>query len=671
MQAYLLNRSRTDVPWNICLPKFRNASADPPHVTATLGFCKSNCGSGPALNSRLEWLAPLSTWVFPMLVLLAQLPVGDLPQRFIDRYRVLDYVKIVWPYIEWVSVLGDPASAFVAAYSTLAKDFILSYSFLAKRTGKQEGELTPLDRSLMGLAMVASRTRPEEYPLAAFLPVLLSREISDHLMNPSVQGIINPKLRDQLYALKLILENGSLRLALYPNDAREILNSFGENDTTEKDSQTTLQEKLKNLERALTDIKTLSPVPVGVVGDEKHPEAPVTNSDDGDYIAADLLSAVSAVNLLWATNGVSTSSEREELQDIKTAPSPPVQPTSSYTEERKVLKDILHPSTAIKLIIQAIGRSRSNFLLSFAFPMIIVFTTIINTFNTAYKELGDQNTAQGIAYGTWYMWILILTVASNSAASALETSIVQDALRTTIGIRPRQIFVESVMSRNIFGNNANWFRWLETAGVPKTARIGILGPQDHEHRFHFIWHIVWQVLGWVWVGFACANAAAVSFTTPTVGLGCRSFNQVLYGGGTFIAAILRVFKSDTFERVDANPVPASQQRSREMPTWRKHAGAVVGMLYHTVCTLNVLILVVGTFLQISGFYNTCKCQALFGDDNTVIDISSPTKGRENARRYWLSMAWVAYGTAWGACGLAICARQFIFGLLEQEFKEED
>ncbi|KAF3937545.1 hypothetical protein ABW19_dt0202851 [Dactylella cylindrospora] len=647
MQAYLLNRSRTELPWNVCLPKYRNATDVYPVITATLGWCKANCGSGSSFNKRLEWLPPLTTWIFPMLVLLANLPVGDLPQRFIKDFAVLEYLSLLWPYVEWISVLGDPASAFCAAYSTLVKDFLLSWALLRNRSGSRK--LQPLDKSLIGLAMVASRTRPEEYSLAAFLPAGFSRLISEFLMNPEVAA--GHELRDSLFSLKNVFDNRNIKIEMGFGDARKMLNAFEVSDT----KGVTLRQELRTLEELLqsTPQTPATESPGAVIGKQADTLS-LTSFEE----VPDLLGAVKSSNAIWADHpeGRATD-EKREIQPVgEENGQPPIEPP---------VERIL-PSTTIKFVIQAIRRSRENFLISIAFPMVIVFANLINTFASAYKQLGNEDTAQGIAYGTWYMWILILAVSSNTTASSAKTLYVSDALRTGAGIRPRQIFVESVMSRNAYGNNANWFRWLEDAEVPKLHRIGILGPGD-PNRFHFLWYIIWQTAGWVWVGFACANAAAVAFTTPTVGLGCRSFNHVLYASGTFAAAWFRVFKRETFERRDA--YPGKEQSDKSISA---RAQLVFGTLYHVICTLNVLILSLGTLFQISGLYNNCKCQALFGDDNSIIDISAPTtKSRDNAARYWLSMAYVAYTTAWIACGLAICARAFIFWILDREFGDEE
>ncbi|EPS37878.1 hypothetical protein H072_8498 [Dactylellina haptotyla CBS 200.50] len=659
MQAYLLNRSRTQLPWDVCLTKNRNVTGVFPVITSTLGWCKENCGSGSSLNSRLEWLPILTTWIFPMLVLLANLPVGDLPQRFISDWDLLKYVNMFWPYIEWVSVLGDPASAFCAAYSTLIKDFICSFYLLRRK-------LDPLDRSLIGLAMVASRTRPEEYKLGAFLPNAFSRAISDLLVNPKLS--VDRQLREHLFALRNTFDDKNLILpALFLTEVREILDAFETEDTTGQQ----LRDQLLKLDKMLnpevpespvvekpprnfsfrewfrTKIMGQKPTPIPIVVDE--PVLPL------------LIAAIKNVIGIWA-DVPPTPVVVDEAEIARVA----AKVDRSVDLEGKPVRVL--PSDTIRLIIQAIGRSRANFLTSVAFPMVLVFANIINTFSSAYRQLGDEDTAQGIAYGTWYMWILILSVSSNTTASSAKTQFVRDALRTSAGIRPKQIFVESVMSRNIYGNNANWFRWMQNAGVRPMFRIGILGPEDKESRFHFGWYIIWQLVGWLWVGFACANAAAVAFTTPTVGLGCRSFNHVLYAGGTLLAAMFRVFKREVFEQRDAFP---AQQKHKIQHTISARTQDVCAVLYHIICTINVLVLSLGTLFQITGVYNNCKCQALFGDDNSVIDISAPTtKSRANAARYWLSMAYVAYTTAWVACGLAICTRAFIFWVLDKNFRDD-
>jgi len=626
-----------------------------------------------------------------MLVLLVNLPVGDLPKRFVDRLSQLEYVVPLWPYIEWIGVLGDPASAFCAAYSTLCKDFALCYALLRARTGPIE--LKSLDKSLIGLAMVASRTRPEEFNLAAFIPMAFSRLISQYLMNPDVE--VSPQLRINLFTLKNVFDNRHLKLVLESNDARLMLNSFEIKNAGGK----ILRDELRTLERLLRKTPQLKKI---------QPRNGKQADDDGQE-SPNLLEFVQDCNAIWVESpeesaaGVEKVEEKNDIEKVATeseyGPTEKSNIETAATESESSAaeksKRVL-PSTTIRFVVQAIRRSRESFIISIAFPMVLVFANLINTFSSAYKQLGDEDTAQGIAYGTWYMWILILAVSSNTTASSAKTQYVADALRTAAGIWPKHIHVESVMFRNGYCNNANWLRWLTKAGVPTIHRVGILGRKD-DRKFNFLWYLVWQTAGWVWIGFACANAAAVAYTTPTVGLGCRSFNHVLYASGTLLAAWFRVFKGETFEREDSSPEaspetsldtglekmgtkdPSPETSPKTVPAKMgtkdiisKRAQLISGVLYHMICTFNVLVLTLGTLFQISGLYNNCKCQALFGDDNSIIDITAPTiKSRDNAARYWLSMAYVAYSTAWIACGLAICARSIIIFFLDLELGNID
>jgi hypothetical protein len=221
-------------------------------------------------------------------------------------------------------------------------------------------------------------------------------------------------------------------------------------------------------------------------------------------------------------------------------------------------------------------KGRVDFMKALVVPVALALATA-GSFYTAYATLGDNDTAHSLAYGTWFSWIIILAVASNCYIATGNPGLVKLALQDEVYLSK-----VTVPLRERANNTRKWTDWLRTLGcedandislespaspinpalpsksrptsVRTLSRIPSLpfqstpGPSPKPKGFfkklNFLLHlIVKQFAGWLRVALPCACAASISYTTPTVGLGCRSFNHMLYGILTLAISIVAVTRS--------------------------------------------------------------------------------------------------------------------------------
>lgn len=183
-----------------------------------------------------------------------------------------------------------------------------------------------------------------------------------------------------------------------------------------------------------------------------------------------------------------------------------------------------------------------------------------------------------------------------------------------------------------YHNSLRWKKWLIDRGVD------VCRPSRGIWRFHPFWvdhwtrpwpktrYMICQTLAWSFVAFPCLCAGFVSFTTPNVGLGCRSANHIAYAGLALLAAWLRVFSGDKDKRTGWKGV-----------AWKVH---------QVVVWINAIVVMMGgTALQLMGAYRTCFCAAgFFATPETLISLGRNTFEQQFwAEAVWLNMAYLAYG----------------------------
>ncbi|KAG0639021.1 hypothetical protein HOY80DRAFT_965332 [Tuber brumale] len=351
---------------------------------------------------------------------------------------------------------------------------------------------------------------------------------------------------------------------------------------------------------------------------------------------------------------------------------------------------------------RVIWSARKKFNTSVVLPIALYIGVAAAVFYDAYQKLGDNSTAHSLAYGVWYSWILLLSVFANCFASHSNLDAVRSGMEiilrgvienhtvdelSKIGwdnqaaqtldqsyntatrsllpypaphppmlLNPRDLFSGNLECNGVplhkrYRNTRNWVRWLHKNGVD------VARPTEGIWSYHIFWpdwysshhpnamYLITQLLSWVFILFSCSCAAVLSYTTPKVGLGCRSINHVIYASMSLLNAVTRVIK-DTLEE------------SEYVRTYQ-----VVTVIYHILAWVNaIVVLIGGSLLQITGVFKNCWCMSgIVGQNaNSTIILSPNTQAHQYwAKTLWLRVAYLAYGEVAGFCVVALFIRLYV------------
>ncbi|KAH7411537.1 hypothetical protein DE146DRAFT_627596 [Phaeosphaeria sp. MPI-PUGE-AT-0046c] len=303
-------------------------------------------------------------------------------------------------------------------------------------------------------------------------------------------------------------------------------------------------------------------------------------------------------------------------KDKEPSPAPQPSPVNDASTE------VDNINKAIEIMIIA----RKGFVGGILIPVLLMLAVTAATFYDAYSKRGDKDTGLALAYCVWYSWILVLGVAGNCYASSLNAEVAKRA--------------------------SDKRTWAELPNDHWNHRSAIEGlKSDWRFWFRFCGG---QFIGFCCIAFSSACATAIAWTTPTVGLGCRSFNFILYVVFSFVTACMHVLCSWLLVRSKA------RQQSPDVPKNRNIPFLVARCIYWLLVFVNSLVIVLGTLFHLVGVFRTCWCERLTWSDSTLIELNSKTpQAVDNAGRYWLSTAYIAFGVVWLACLTAIAFRGFI------------
>lgn len=340
-----------------------------------------------------------------------------------------------------------------------------------------------------------------------------------------------------------------------------------------------------------------------------------------------------------------------------------------------------------KTACRIVWSARKKFNTAVVLPVALYIGVAASVFYDAYQKLGDNGTSHSLAYGTWYNWVLLLSIFSNCFAShsnldavrsgmelivrgvvenhgpkefqdlgwdkqteqtclesyemAAESLMRYPKMRPPMNPNPRELFGGSLECRGAplykrYWNSWYWVRWLHKNGVDiSRPKEGIFSYDifwvdwDSKKTNHWMNYLGAQVLSWLFVLYSCSCAAILSYTTPKVGLGCRSLNHILYASVALLNAVIRVLMDWLKE------------------TEHKRCYRIVTIIYHFFVWLNsVIVLIGGSMLQIAGIFNNCFCKAGVVDrgPNSLIPLSPNSYAHQYwAKKVWLRVAYGAYG----------------------------
>jgi len=333
----------------------------------------------------------------------------------------------------------------------------------------------------------------------------------------------------------------------------------------------------------------------------------------------------------------------------------PATPTVSGETGRPNVLLSRHPSY-IKMAIRTLVEARLSFFNAVFLPVVLMLAVTASVFYDAYTKLGDNDTAHGLAFGVWYSWLIVLSVAGNCFASSMNPGLTRTVLKPLINLSERRMPL-----RKSFVNSKLWEKWGD----------GVHPKKDLEKPHHtpelcmrdWMKFSAGQFLGWACVAFPTACAAVISYTTPTVGLGCRSFTYLLYGVFAFATAFLNVGCQWADQRLDWSVCRSKDKLGKPVMS------AVTGA-YWFLTSVNAMVIFVGTVLHLAGVYRSCRCKRLFVSDDYLVELNSNTQlAIDNADAFWVPFGYVAFGIIWLICVIVIAIRKYITVRMDEWMEE--
>lgn len=214
-------------------------------------------------------------------------------------------------------------------------------------------------------------------------------------------------------------------------------------------------------------------------------------------------------------------------------------------------------------------------------------------------------------------------------------------------------FKPIVPLRKRYSNAVKWNAWLESREKKETKA-------KYDVNF-YVRFLAGQTLGWLLIAFSSVCAASISYTTPTVGFGCRTLTFVLYACVSLIVAWMSVLQHFLYHQADRRE---GKKGISMIATLGKRA-------YRIVTFLNFCVLIVGTALELAGVYRSCRCNSVFASKGFLLELSKNTQqGLDNANDYWLAFGFIAFSVIWALCAIAVAIRSYLMFKLDKHFLTE-
>lgn len=310
---------------------------------------------------------------------------------------------------------------------------------------------------------------------------------------------------------------------------------------------------------------------------------------------------------------------------------------------------------AIKMILSA----KTSFLSGVFLPCVLAIAVAAATLNDYYGKKGDSTTGLNLAYGVWYNWLLVLAVVCNCSINSISSDVAQLSFKEVLP----DLVTSSVPLRKRYANTAEWNHWLnqkypggQYTGVGASDTHNASSRMDFDGPF-YLKFVVGQTLGWCCVAFFTACATVIAYTTPTVGIGCRSMNFILYAATALLICLLVVFR----HWVENSGLASGGDRTKRFKR-------ILDALYCTLVLFNFLVIFGGTGFHLAGRWHTCRCMSLFGRPGDLIELAPYTKqAKENAENFWLLIAHVSYSISWLIIVVCVAVRSYVIMRLESYY----
>ncbi|KAL5601539.1 hypothetical protein FOBRF1_009072 [Fusarium oxysporum] len=204
-----------------------------------------------------------------------------------------------------------------------------------------------------------------------------------------------------------------------------------------------------------------------------------------------------------------------------------------------------------------------TFLIAFIFSVVL-----------AFAELGDNNTPFSLAFGLLMTWLPLLVVFTIIDRNPVSSERVRELIsRWLYNVEAVKTWASEPVNDP---NNIEW--WQDNTEIPQALKIDVFIGQGRKIQFcglpHALleasatvdfhtetnlsgcaeraanrlkgwkpkaWYVV-AVLSFLLVWCAIMSAFVVSFTAPTIGLGCRSLTYLLFGAFSSVSWVIQFSK---------------------------------------------------------------------------------------------------------------------------------
>ncbi|KAH7487449.1 Uncharacterized protein HZ326_22694 [Fusarium oxysporum f. sp. albedinis] len=278
-----------------------------------------------------------------------------------------------------------------------------------------------------------------------------------------------------------------------------------------------------------------------------------------------------------------------------------------------------------------------TFLIAFIFSVVL-----------AFAELGDNNTPFSLAFGLLMTWLPLLVVFTIIDRNPVSSERVRELIsRWLYNVEAVKTWASEPVNDP---NNIEW--WQDNTEIPQALKIDVFIGQGRKIQFcglpHALletsatvdfhtekdlsgcaeraanrlkgwkpkaWYVV-AILSFLLVWCAIMSAFVVSFTAPTIGLGCRSLTYLLFGAFSSVSWVI--------------------QFSKRPPQW----ALWVSYISNTLAILTLLVVIV---FQVTGVASNCYCKSSALNAPFLggyLDFEGPAFYRDhfNVLQYWAAAA---------------------------------
>ncbi|KAI5780966.1 hypothetical protein EDC01DRAFT_667859 [Geopyxis carbonaria] len=633
-------------PFDVCGVATKNSSVIPetyyPSINATRSWCWRNC-AGYSEADQLQLVAAITTWMAPAV---AYLLLCSTQETSISIRRALQ------PPENWYTDITDGGGLWVR---------------IVKKISNHRGSLWGIGKQPLFLwiwSYISILGDPGSAIAGAFMEVAMNFHMAKQLSTKSEDSSKNSLLAmviliGQLELIKPKTSTGS--------EAVPTSTSTPAPGTTQKSSE-------KN------------------TGSE---EAPTPTSTP----ASDITQMTAENNTGSKAAPIATSKEVSTIEI-----------SESMKSKSKRESESIKRKQGIKLVLLA----KKEFTISVAFPCVLAVAVAAGTYTQAYQKKGEAKTSLDLSYSVCYTWLLLLAVCSNCHISTLNSEALGEVF-VKYGI-----WIDDHRGRNTVAlrrKYQNATKWMEVLKLNRSGDIVEKTPPDQgsgdveknppdqgsgdveknppdqgigdveknppDPAWLDLKFVGGQLFGCGCIFFYTACAVAISYTTPTVGIGCRSINFIIYAIMNFVLSCIQIIRWELELRLEhavrlehaarlKQPEQATLSIPKKSTKWKKLAYNTLMFVYFFLVALNFFVLIVGTALHFSGQLDRCSCMGIFTGKNGSVEFAVYTKEAvENALQYWLLVGHLSHSTSWALLAMMLVFRRLTVMWLKNHFVAED